>query len=48
MVQFLSKFNKIQDHEVDSGETFIQIHLNFNSEGKISLYFIFTAWDVAL
>jgi len=47
MVQFLSKLNKIQDHEVDSGETFIQIHLNLNSEGKISLYFIFTAWDVA-
>lgn len=47
MVQFLSKFNKIQDHEVDSGETLIQIHLNLNSEGKISLYFIFTEWDVA-
>lgn len=47
MVQFLSKFNKIQDHEVDSGETLIQINLNLNSEEKISLYFIFTAWDVA-
>ena len=47
MVQFLSKCNKIQDHEVDSGETLIQINLNVNSEGKISLYFIFTVWDVA-
>lgn len=46
MVQFLSKFNKIQDHKVDSGEILIQIHLNLNSEGKISLYFIFTEWDV--
>jgi len=47
MVQFLSAFNKVQDHEVDSGETLVQIHLHLNSEGKISLYFIFTAWDVA-
>lgn len=47
MVQFLSKFNNIQDHEVNSGETLIQIKLNLNSEGKISLYSIFTAWDVA-